>query len=764
MRATWLPWKFLIRRLARSHGFIDPVALLARMQGFAHPSEVAVPMELLRAGILFHARGLINTKVIQQNLDWIWPYWVTQQFDPRSGSFLPRAFSITHVNLTHRNWTAVGIPECEALPLVDPRGLVTPLFDGWSLDAWILREDGRGPLIPSRMPHAQQRLNMSDDDFSVETRFTENELALIENARVQLIDGRPFCTVDYTARAPEGAWLAIALRPYNPEGVSFIHRIRRDAGKCAWLVDSSQYPVGFDTPFERMAASCYRSGDIYPGLLAFDDTEGVDCDVGLATAAALYPITGEGLRRVVVRVPLSQRAEHTDSSAPIVRPTGWAHALNGVATLHTADKNLDYLYNAAVRTLILHSPGEIYPGPYTYKRFWFRDTAFMLHAALSVGMFERAERILDTFPARQRVTGYFHSQDGEWDSNGQALWIMQRFCAVRGAKPKSEWHRSIQRGAQWIHRKRLDDTLDEDHAGLLPAGFSAEHLGNNDYYYWDDYWSVAGLQAAAAMMSAYGDQRAARKYQDMADGLANAIERSLQRSLHRREMDALPASPYRRMDSGAVGSLVADFPLQLYPANEARVMRTVEFLMDRCFVHGAFFQDMIHSGINAYLTLHMAQVLLRARDMRFLNLLQAVTDLASPTGQWPEAIHPHTGGGCMGDGQHAWAAAELLTLIRNAFVREEHDTLILASGVAESWRRPGEDIRFGPTPTPWGPVSVRVRDDDHRVAVSWEAAWRDAPPSIEVALPGAGAVAVDAGESSVVFPHTAPSQPWARSG
>ncbi|HEB78732.1 MAG TPA: hypothetical protein ENI90_09430, partial [Methylothermaceae bacterium] len=100
MWLKWFPWRFVVRYLARSHGFIDPVALLARLRDFAQPSEVGEPIELLRAGIVFHARGLINSRVIQHNLDWIWPYWIVRQFDPRDESFIPRAFSITHVNLT----------------------------------------------------------------------------------------------------------------------------------------------------------------------------------------------------------------------------------------------------------------------------------------------------------------------------------------------------------------------------------------------------------------------------------------------------------------------------------------------------------------------------------------------------------------------------------------------------------------------------------------------------------------------------------------
>src|SRR5215207_653163 len=130
--------RFLITRAARAYGFLDPISLLAKMRGFAQPSEVAEPIELLRAGMLFHARGLINTKAIQNNLDWVWPYWVERQFNPSDSSFIPRAFSFSHINLTHRDWTAVGLPDIPFYSIVDPRGLVTPIYDGWSLDFWLL--------------------------------------------------------------------------------------------------------------------------------------------------------------------------------------------------------------------------------------------------------------------------------------------------------------------------------------------------------------------------------------------------------------------------------------------------------------------------------------------------------------------------------------------------------------------------------------------------------------------------------------------------
>src|ERR1041384_4096792 len=137
----WIPWQSIVSRVARGHGFIDPATVLKRLRAFAKPSEVGEPIELLRAGVVFHARGLVKPRAIQFNLDWVWPYWVEQQFNPHSDSFIPRAFSFSHINLTHRNWTAVGLPDVPHYPIVDPRGLVTPLFDGWSLDFWIIGDE-----------------------------------------------------------------------------------------------------------------------------------------------------------------------------------------------------------------------------------------------------------------------------------------------------------------------------------------------------------------------------------------------------------------------------------------------------------------------------------------------------------------------------------------------------------------------------------------------------------------------------------------------
>lgn len=729
--------RHLVTRVARAYGFLDPVALLARLRGFAQTSEVGEPIELLRAGVLFHARGLVNTKAIQHNLDWVWPYWVEKQFNPHDPSFIPRAFSFSHINLTHRNWTAVGLPDVPYYPIVDPRGLVTPLYDGWSLDFWLLPETGPA-LVPSKLADFDQQLHVN---ASVRVRSIARWPGRQIASSVELVLERdePVCRI--VVRAAGTGELIVALRPYNPEGVSSVQSI--ELHDDAWLVNG-RHPVFFSrTPLAHRLSN-YAEGDVALRLHEPMSAARIDCAAAMATAAAVFPVGSGPLPPLEIRVPIFDELEPRRRPR-IQHSPPWPEALAPFARLAIADAPLQRLYDLALANVVMHTPEYPYPGPYTYKRFWFRDAVFILNALLTLGGVERTRRALHRFLPRQRHDGYFLSQEGEWDSNGEVLWFYGRFAALTGETLPGAWLESMARGARWIQRKRLPRDSGRSEAGLLPAGFSAEHLGPNDFYYWDDFWAVAGLRAAARWLGGLEPALAETCAAEAEEFLATIV-RSFPHGPQRRFPGAIPASPHRRMDSGAIGSIVADYPLQLFPPGDEAMRRTADFLWEHCRFDGGFLQDMIHSGINVYLTLHLAQVRLRAGQVAHAwELIDTVARLASPTGQWPEAIHPRTGGGCMGDGQHLWAAAEWLLILRNLFVREEGDALVIGAGIQPRWLAAGE-TRFGPTLTPHGPVTLRAARASEGVRVTIDARWRAAPPVRELRVPGCSPLTVAAGD------------------
>ena len=726
MLLRWLPWRLIIKKAAKAYGTVDPISLLAQLRRFSQPSEVQEPTELIRAGILFHARGLINTKAIQHNLDWVWPYWVHRQFNPADQSFIPRAFSFSHINLTHRNWTGLGTPNSDNYPLIDPRGLITPFFDSWSLDLWLLIPQGQ-MILPSREETCRQNLETGDSPRII-TRLDREGICLKSETRVSTPKNGPNnLQIEVNTRAPIGSRLILAARPYNPEGIQFIEKLSYSPEEMKLLVDKDD-ALFFPKAPDRVLFSDYQQGDVFNRLQVESSEKSISCRVGMATAAAIFNLE-EDKSRLNFQIPLKQ-----NENMPEDNP-GWADLNERSAKLVTPDKRLNYLFQTSAYSLLLFSARDFVPGPYTYKRFWFRDACLMLHALIKLGHTDRSQRIIEEFPDRQRKSGFFYSQSGEWDSNGQVLWIIAQWARITGKRLPRKILRSAVRGINWIKRKRLP-VDDSPVSGLLPAGFSAEHFGPNDYYYWDDFWALGGLREIAPVLEQNGFKKEARKAKDLAEDLETCVNKSLESAMARLQQSIMPAAPLRRMDAGAIGSLAADYPLQLKPPEDRAVVNTLNYLQEKCFHAGAFFQDMIHSGQNPYLTLCIAQGLLRNTGSGHEPLIQKVAELASPTGTWPEAVHPLTGGGCMGDGHHGWAAAEWILMLRNMFVREEGNVLILGSGVFPQWFKSGQTFSFGPTPTAYGNITVCFEPAEKNWYLRIKSQKPILPDRYEIRVPG----------------------------
>jgi hypothetical protein len=111
----------------------------------------------------------------------------------------------------------------------------------------------------------------------------------------------------------------------------------------------------------------------------------------------------------------------------------------------------------------------------------------------------------------------------------------------------------------------------------------------------------------------------------------------------------------------------------------------------------------------------------------------------------------------MGDGQHAWAAAEWLLMMRNCFVREEGQALILVSGVAKAWWQTGEAISFSNAPTQFGKITIRLQYSQDaetkrpQIWVEWQGQWHGQAPNILVQLPGFEQIIATAGQTQMLF-------------
>ncbi len=750
----------------------------------AGETTLPFPAELVSIGARLVLRGWLNGRFFPANRDWILPYWAERQFDPNDPAFIPPSgFNLYTFNQTHRDWTMIGNLDSAREAIVDPRGLVTPWFDGWSLDTW-LQVDGR-LYAPSRLPDEHVTQSLVESLPIVATTSRAGEL-IVRTEAFAAVDASEEewvvqdVTVENQSPQVRTATLLLSIRPFNPEGVSLVKRIEyrteeragrkvegggqggKESGSDgngaggasgsqaagAFFVNGSLAAVLPAT--DGVAMSAFPECDAALALPELNRLTRVETDTGLATAVAAYrlELAPGASQRIGVRMPIEANEYDEDAprlELPAISPSAiselrdktistWRDKLAQGMRIRVPDERMQGAFEAnKAFLLLLHDGSTITPGPFTYHQFWFRDAAFMLNALDKLGYHKEARQVIDTFPRRLQKDGYLRATEGEWDANGEALWTMVENARLSGEKDlvaKHYW--SILRMASWINSKRRQGTAHpEGTRGLLPPGPSAEHLGPSDYYYWDDFWGLAGLREAARVAEWMGLTNDAAKLRRNYESFRADVDASLAAAARRLGRPAMPAAPDRRLDAGMIGNLVSLYPLRLLEPNDPRIMDTLAALKDKAWVQDAYFNHVGHSALGTYLNLHVAECYLFQRDPEAWRIIEWVLDHASPTFTWAEGLHPITRRGGMGDGHHGWAVADFLLATRNLLLCDEEDHLVITPGLPQAWTAENNVIKVEDAATYFGSVTFTVAFGARTGTLVVAGDWHAAPSYIE---------------------------------
>lgn len=746
--------KFMAARLHVPADTLD--YLIASSQvGRQAETRLPFPAELIPIGARLVLRGWHNNKFLPTNRDWILPYWAERQFDPTDVSFIPRGFNLYTMNYTHRDWTMIGNPARAREAVVDPRGWVTPWFDGWSLDVWLQVE---GQLYaPSRLAEAEIEQSLYENLPIVVTIFRAGDLRVRLEAFAVEQDANEFVveqiTLENLSRTTQQATLYLAVRPLNPEGVSLIKDIefvapagRPQASPLQILINHA--PGVFLPQPDAVACSNFEGGDVALALPNLNGKTKIACDAGLANAVAAYRIELDAgtSQTLTARMPMTceeiDEAEILNSKfPPLNSQTGlrdqtistWREQMSRGMKIRLPDEKLQAAFDAnKAYLLLLHDGDTITPGPWTYHQFWLRDAAYLLNALDKLGYHAQAQQIIEKIPRRLQKDGYLQATEGEWDSNGAALWSMVEHACLTGNRELLARHYwSMLRMASWINSKRqktknVKRKADcQPHFGLLPPGPSAEHLGPSDYFYWDDFWGLAGLRAMTQTAEWFAQKSDAEKLRANYEAFRADIDASLARVAQRTGRAAMPASPYRRLDAGMIGNLAASYPLRLFDARDPRIVDTIAALKEFAWLEDAYFNHVGHSAFGTYLSLHVAQCLLLQRDPAAWQIIDWVVRHTSPTFTWAEGIHPITRHGNMGDGHHGWALADFLLIVRNLLLFEETDHLVLTPIMPAEWTAEMNVIKVEDAPTYFGNVSFTMAFGERTATLVINANWRD---------------------------------------
>lgn len=686
---------FLRRIISRAASFLrlhpDVQPLIAGGFRLTNPLAAAYPAENLSFASRVIASGMWNYCFFQFYRHFAGPYWVERQYNPDDPSFVPRASSLLSMNLTHRTWMGLRSPRGSSFSMIDPAGSLSPVAGSYSIEMGV-RAGGRmllatrGDLKVSQKPFKNLPAARSEYDApGVNIRWTVVGCA----EQADWIYSR----VEYDVSRP--VELVLGVRPFNQEGAALIYDLEMKLVPEGAMLHINKKPeIFFPATPDELRFSNLDKGDAY---FQTEPHGEVHCSQGIATGALVYRITGEGIIHFYAKsnpaaagtIPVQFVSNEHELNRSLA---AWEAKLGPGAAFECSRDS----WNRAAKifasyVLSLQTGRDITPGVFTYNQFWFRDAAYMVSALTSWGFFKEAKAVIESYASRQDKKGFYKSHEGEWDSNGQAIWTIAHYVEHSGDLELARTlYPSIRKGALWIHKKRQSGGR-----GILPAGFSAEHLGPADHYYWDNLWSISGLEKAAHLAGLLGFPEDEKLFQKESESFRRDLLEASAKD--RQKFGVITAAPGRPVDSGMIGSICTVYPLELRVFPDEEVRKTVRTIHREFFTRDLFFHPIIHSGYNLYLSLQMAQSHLRLGDVRRARrIFKRVLKKRSRLWTYPEAIHPITGGGVMGDGFHGWAFAEMMLILREFAVRSSQGILHIFAG----FRR--KDLsgrfKFGPFP------------------------------------------------------------------
>ena len=700
--------KFLIKvfKLQNLKPFLESILNMGKK------SEVTFPKELIPLNLEVLIKGLLTSRVFEVNSNWVFPFWVEEQLNPKSDVFIPRGANIFAINTTYRNWTILGSIESDEKGVIDLKGMISPKENFPSLDIFI--QYNNEYFFPSRNKIEQTVddltgiiktfYNGSDFEYNFETFSSEKDKGI-------------FLKYNFKSKKSGLYRFLFLIRPFNPESFIPIFDIEIKDNKVFTNSSSFLIPLTKDYKF----------------ILFDDETDINDFKVneknritskyGLSTGGIYYELNLNENEEKNFELFLPQEENYSidlnfDKSKDD-KIFFMKKERENELIIDVPDDNINRIFNSnKIYLKSLINSEYITPGPLTYKKFWFRDSAYMIPALMKIGDLKRAEKIIEYFKKKIKRDGYFQSQVGEWDSNGQAIFTMAEY--YRYTKDKeflNEFYPYIKKGAEWIERKRKKYV---DSYGLLPSSFSAEHFGPNDLYYYDDYFGLKGLLDASSLANEIGNKNDSENFLKYYLEFKNDVRKAIDKDQKRLNKKICVGAFGRNIDASIIATFTSIFPLNLDLLSKDEIMNSYEELRKRFFVNNCFYQNITHSGINLYLTLEIAEALLYLnKEKEATNLFDSVISLLTKTYTGPEAINPKSLGGCEGDGHHGWLVAELIHFIRNSLLFEKENGVVILSGSRKEWFKDGDKILFNNGVTYFGNISFEVNVKENIIDIEF---------------------------------------------
>ena len=651
-----------------------------------------------------------------------------------------------HPRYWHREqsyWTPVGTPEGGRRALLNEEGMLEVDEAGFSLEPFLLI-DGR--LVTWDDVTTTPALPADGAPLPSVTW----QLAGMRMHVLPWVDGRgtnltlrASYRVEWDESPPPAMRLVVALRPFqvNPPwqafrnlgGISPIHHISGDA---TGLQVGGRHVLS-NIPADAVGAAAFEEGGVLP-YLAIGQLPGrteVEDASGLASAAWVWDM-GPARDEVILSVPFFEQAAELVDNARDIYISQWRSLLNRVQwqVPAIAAPAFACFRTAAAHILINRDGAAIQPGPRRYTRSWIRDCVIMGTALAKANIGHALSEFLQWYAPFQRADGFVPcvvDRDGidwlvEHDSHGQLLWGVREVMRAGGDRAFLESMRQpVILAAQYLlHLRGLRMTLEytnSEHSacyGLLPESASHEgYLAHPVHSYWDDFWGIRGLHAAAELALTLDLPEAAEQWRHAAATFLTDVQHSLEHVIAQHKLTYIPGSvEWADFDPTATANAIAllDFADDLPTAGLHGMLET--YLAGFRRKHRGQLPWTNYTAYEIRLIGAFVRLGQRAEANELLEFF--LTDRRPPGwNQWPEITwqNPRSPGH-LGDVPHTWIAAEYMLALTSmvASERDSSDSLVLGCGLPWAWISQDNGFAVTGLPTRHGLLDFKITATSER--------------------------------------------------
>ncbi len=658
--------------------------------------EIEVPKEIKEIEALIFSRGRLNAQFFRgkSNL-YVVPSWVSRMLAVDSPGVISLGHCSSFNNSNYRNWVAFGDLDCQSEGIVTDKGLIIPQINGYGIlfgviiknEPYYCTRDGscKQSLVDGYIPVIKNDWVIRNEKFQQIVFGGKAGSSEIGVAQLNKVESK-------------NSNIVLSIRPFNQEGVTLINTISYRPKDQTIIINKEPVLRLVQKPEKIAIANYAQDGDSALKILSIatntkeKDETSITCSAGLANITLIFP-QEEQLVEIHFKMTKSNMQQPPTRE---MLETRWKEKVAQGLSLITREKEIDRLYKASMSNLLLLvDPGTITPGPTEYHRFWCRDAAYLISALDRAGYHDYAREALNQFIIRQRNDGFFYSHEGEFDSNGEGIWVLSEHAKLtHDINWLESVYEPIEKAADWLifsrnkEKKEAPKGKENLVKGLLPPGFSAEHLGPSDYFYWDNFWGVTGLREAAyiaRLLQKEAAERLKKEYEMYLLDLYASTSKLFEK------YQFLPVGPFRECDSAIIANLCAYHPTKLWDSSNEILMKTAKTIYEKFTFKGGFFHEVAWNCYGTYLTMHLAQIFHEANDQeKVFEILNWLSKNQTCSMGWAEGISPQTMQGGMGDCPHGWASADWIHLLRNLFCTEGHDGSVkLLSGMPLKYLKKG---------------------------------------------------------------------------